>query len=142
MSATSNPFDYINAINYTKMDIMSGTLDDVQAEKSYVPFITNRTLSYFSDGVMYANEMNMYAHLDNKLQFAYLINTIRPRKRYTKWAKKLENDDLSAIKQYYQYNDVKAEYALSLLSPDEIETIKLKVHRGRNDDHTADSVRS
>jgi len=58
-----SPFDYVNSINYTKKDIME---DDV-AEKTYVSFMVNRSLSYFSDTVALANEMNRYHHLDNKL---------------------------------------------------------------------------
>ena len=54
-----SPFDYLNAINYTKKDIM---VDDI-AEKQYNPFMVNRGLSYFQDTVLMANEMNQYAHL-------------------------------------------------------------------------------
>jgi len=38
-----SPFDYLNAINTTKKDIM---VDDV-AEKAYTSFMVNRGLSYF-----------------------------------------------------------------------------------------------
>ena len=62
-----NPFDFVNSVNYTKVDIMN---DDV--EKSYLPFIINRQLSYFPDTVAVANEMNRYHQLDNKLQFHFL----------------------------------------------------------------------
>ena len=67
-----NPFEYVNAINKTKKDIM---VDDL-AEKEYNPFIINRALSFFSDTILYANEMNKYHHLDNRLQFDFFINTI------------------------------------------------------------------
>ena len=63
-----NPFDYVNAINYSKKDIMV-TRDD---EKVYVPFMVNRSLSYFSDTVLLANEMNKFHHLDSRLQFSFL----------------------------------------------------------------------
>ena len=55
-----NPFDYVNAINYSKKDIMV-TRDD---EKVYVPFMVNRSRSYFSDTLLLANEMNKFHHLD------------------------------------------------------------------------------
>ena len=38
-----NPFEYVNAINYIKKDIM---VDDI-AEKAYNSFLVNRSLSYF-----------------------------------------------------------------------------------------------
>ena len=109
---------------------MSGTDDDQQAEAGYVPFITNRTLSYFPDTIMHANLMNNRNHIDNKLQYSYLINSIRPRKRFTKWAKKMEDNDLEAVKQYYNYNDVKAESAMALLSPDQLIIIKQRLNEG------------
>jgi len=126
----SNVFDYVNAINFTKKDIMTGTENDELAESGYVPFIVNRSLSYFPDTLMYANEMNMNAHLDNKLQFHHLINSIRPKKRFSKWAKKLEDNDVEAISLYYGYNNAKSEAAISLLSPEQIQQIKKRLNRG------------
>jgi hypothetical protein len=126
----SNPFDYVNAISYTKKDLMTDTENDELAEAGYAPFLTNRSLSYFPDTIMYANEMNMHHHLDNKLQFHYLINSIRPKKRFSKWAKKQEDNDLEAVKEYYGYNNAKGEAALSLLSPEQIQEIKRKLNKG------------
>ena len=74
-----SPFDYLKAINETKKDIM---VDDV-SEKEYNAFIINRGLSFFNDTVIYANEMNKYHHLDNRLQFDFFINIIRKKKRFT-----------------------------------------------------------
>ena len=39
------PFDFINSINFTKKNIMTNTENDELAESTYVPYITNRTLS-------------------------------------------------------------------------------------------------
>lgn len=126
----SNPFEYLNAINYTKKDLMTGTENDELAEKGYVPFLVNRGLSYFPDTIMYANEMNMHHHIDNKLQFHHLINSIRPRKRFSKWAKRQDSDDFEAVKQYFGYNNAKTEQALSLLTPDQIIKIKKQLITG------------
>jgi len=120
-----NPFDFVNSVNYTKVDIMN---DDV--EKSYLPFIVNRQLSYFPDTVAVANEMNRYHQLDNKLQFHFLLNIVRKRKRFSKWAKPIEENDLEVVKEYYGYNNEKAHSVLSLLTPDQIATIKKKVYKG------------
>lgn len=125
-----NPYDYVNEINGKHTDIMSGTENDELAEKSYVPFLTNRALSYHADTVMYANEINTNHHIDNKLQFHYFINSIRPRKRFAKWAKKRDNSDLEAVKEYYGYNDVKAESALELLSLEQLNVIKERLNKG------------
>lgn len=126
----SEPFAYLNAINNTKVDLMTGSDDDAQQEKEYVPFVVNRSLSYFPDTVLYANEVNLYPDLDKKLQFHYLINSVRSRKRYSKWVKKLEDNDLSVVMEYYGYSARKAEAALQVLSPDQIEQIKTRLLKG------------
>lgn len=126
----SNAFDYVSAINFTKKDLMTDTENDQLAEAGYVPFVTNRALSYFPDTIMYANEMNTNHHIDNKLQFHYLINSIRTKKRFSKWAKRQDSDDFEAVKQYYKYDNAKTEQALALLSPDQINIIKKRLNTG------------
>lgn len=126
----TSPFDYVNAINFNKHDLMTGTENDELAEAGYVPFLTNRSLSNFPDTILYANEMNMKHHLDNKLQFHYLINSIRPKKRFSKWAKRQDSDDFEAVKEYFKYNNTKTEQAISLLTPDQIIKIKNKLKTG------------
>ena len=121
-----SPFDYTNAINFTKEYIM---VDDV-AEKQYAPYMVNRSLSYFPDTVALANEMNRYHHLDNRLQFDFLINIVRKRKRFSKWAKAQTESDIDAVKEYYGYSNEKARQALTLLSPEQIKIIKTKVSKG------------
>ena len=121
-----NPFEYLNAINTTKKDIM---VDDL-SEKSYNAFMVNRSLSYFHDTVLLANEMNRYHHLDNRLQFDFLINITRKRKRFSKWAKAQPESDIDAVKEYYEYSNEKARQALTLLSPEQIKIIKTKVSKG------------
>ena len=121
-----NPFEYVNSISYTKKDIM---VDDI-AEKSYNPFLVNRSLSYFQDTVFFANEMNLYHHLDNKLQFHFLLNIVRKRKRFSKWNKPEPDSDIDVVKEYYGYSNEKARQALTLLSPSQIEELRKKVSKG------------
>ena len=121
-----NPFEYLNTINYSKKDIM---VDDM-TEKSYNSFMICRSLSYFPDTVQFANLMNQYHHLDNKLQYHFLINIIRKRKRFSKWIKPEQLSDIEVVKQYYGYSNSKAKQVLSLLSPDQIKIIKQKVSKG------------
>ena len=126
----SNPFDYVSSITYNKKDMMTGTENDELAESGYNPYLTNKSLSYFPDTLLYANEMNVLNHVDNKLQYSYLLNSIRPKKRFSKWVKKQEDIDIEAIKQYYKYSTAKAEAALSLLSPQQINEIKRRLNKG------------
>ena len=85
-----NPFDYVNSVSHTKKDIM---VDDI-TEKGYSSFTINRSLSYFYDTIQLANIMNQYHHLDKKLQYHFLINTIRKRKRFSKWNKPETESDI------------------------------------------------
>lgn len=121
-----NPFEYLNAINNTKEDIM---VDDI-AEAGYNSFMVNRGLSYFNDTVIFANEMNKNHHLDNRLQFDFLINIIRRRKRFSKWMKPEIASDVEVVKEYYGYSNEKARQALTLLTPEQITMIKKKVFKG------------
>jgi hypothetical protein len=120
------PFDYVNSINYTKEDLM----EDDNDERSYNSYLINRSLSYFSDTVGLANVVNRYHHLDNKLQYHFLINIIRKRKRFSKWMKPETESDIEVVKEYYGYNNEKARQVLSLLSPEQITIIKQKVNKG------------
>ena len=122
----SSPFDYVTAINYSKKNMIV----DEESEKAYLPYMTNRSLSYFQDTVAVANAMNQYHILDNKLQFDFLINIIRKKKRFSKWAKAQTNDDVEVIKTYYGYSNEKARQVHSLLSSDQIDILKKKVYRG------------
>ena len=121
-----NPFEYLNAINYTKQNIM---IDDL-AEKEYNAFMVNRGLSYFNDTVLMANEMNQHAHLDNRLQFDFFINIIRKKKRFSKWNKPEIVSDVEVVKQYYGYSNEKSRQVLSLLTSEQIDELKKKVYKG------------
>ena len=121
-----NPFKFTDAINYTKEDIM---IDDI-TEKAYNPFLINRSLSYFPDTVLAANEMNRIHHIDNRLQFDFFINIIRKRKRFSKWFKPEEISDLEIVKEYYGYSNEKARQILTLLSTEQINELKTKVAKG------------
>ena len=121
-----NPFKFTDAINYTKEDIM---IDDI-TEKAYNSFLINRSLSYFPDTVLAANEMNRNHHIDNRLQFDFFINIIRKRKRFSKWFKPEQISDLEIVKEYYGYSNEKARQILTLLSTEQMNELKTKVAKG------------
>ena len=120
--------DYLNAINHTKERLLDS--EDEQWEKKYPPFIVNKCVAPFPDTLMLVNEINQLHHLDKKLQFDFLLNSLRTRKRYTPWmkAKKLKN--LEYVKEYYGYNNEKAKIALDILSDEQISAIKQKLNKG------------
>ena len=123
--------DYLKAINYTKEPLLD--TEDEQWEKKYAPYIINKCIAPFPDSLMLVNEINQLHHLDKKLQYDFLINSLRARKRYTPWmkAKKLKN--LEYVKEYYGYNNEKARYALDILNDEQISAIKTKLNKGGRD---------
>ena len=123
--------DYIAAINHTKEPILD--TEDGEWVKKYPPYIVNKCIAPFPDSIMLVNEINQLHYLDKKLQFDFLINSLRPRKRYAPWmkAKKLKN--LEYVKEYYGYNNEKAKAALDILNDEQISAIKEKMKKGGRD---------
>ena len=119
---------YLTAINYSKEKLLD--TDDRDWERKYPPFIINKGLSYFSDTVMYANEMNRLHHASKHMQFSFLLNTIRNKKRFSKWLTKSKIKDIDVIKQYYGYSNKKASEALNILTKSQIDYIKERLYKG------------
>ena len=120
-----SPFDVINSITFNKKRLIDET-----NEKLYNAYNINKGLSYFKDTIFYAQEMNTNYHLDPLLQHDYLFNAIRKQKRFAKWVKKEKDDDIEAVKIYFNYGYRKAQEACLILSKDQISYIKEKVKGG------------
>jgi hypothetical protein len=120
--------DYLNAINHKKEDLMAD--DDGFWEKKYPTYIVNKALSSFPECLLYANEMNKMHHLDKKLQFQFFLNSIRPKKRFSKWLRSSKIKNLEYVKEYYGYSNEKAKQALRILSPNHLDYIKEKLNKG------------
>ena len=128
--------EYLNAINYTKESLMD--TEDETVEKEYSPFIINRCMSYFVDTILYANVMNENSHISSKMQFDYLSNSVRKRKRFSKWLKKEMSDDIEIIKEKYNYSNTRAKEVADLFTPEQINEIDEYLHGGgvRSKKHT------
>jgi len=125
-----NPFDYLNAINDTKQNVIEDSENPELAEKLYPPYLVNRGLSFFIDTVYLANEMNRHHHLENKMQFDFLINIVRKKKRFSKWFKAQPDEDVEAVMDYYGYSQDKARQVVSLLTKDQITQIIERQRKG------------
>ena len=99
-------------------------------EKEYAPFLVNRSLSYHQDTLLYANEMNRRFDISHKLQYHYLLNSIRKRKRFAKWSKPELADDLKIVMEYYLVSREKAEEYLTILTKKEIGILKTRMNKG------------
>jgi hypothetical protein len=75
--------------------------------------------------------MNMNHGLPQKLQYQYLLNTVRPIKRkFEKWQKATAIQDIECVKEYFGYSNEKAKEALRILSDEQIALIKEKLEKG------------
>ena len=119
--------DYLNAINHKKEDLMDS--EDMFWEKKYPTYIVNKALSSFPECLLYANEMNKMHHLDKKLQFQFFLNSIRPKKRFSKWLRSSKIKNLEYVKEYYGYSNEKAKQALEILDNHQLEKIKTIINR-------------
>ena len=121
------PFEFTKTINETKRNLID---EDPEVEKDYIPFLVNRSLGYFMDTIMYANEMNQKNSLDHKLQYDFLLNIIPPRKRFSKWLKKSKDDNIDLIKKFYGYSYTKSKDVVDILSEDQLKHIRSKLDTG------------
>ena len=119
--------DYLNSINFSKNYLMD---EDPGWEKNYPAYVINKCLSHLMDTIMFANEMNIHSHIDKRLQYDFLINIVRPRKRFSPWGKKNKVKDLDLVKKYYGYSSDKATQALEILTPTQLNYIKDKLNKG------------
>lgn len=109
-----SPFDIIKNIN-------SG--NETEDLSEYIPFIINKNFSLFPDTLFYAQMMNLNYNLSAKHQYLYMINSIRPRKRFEKWPKKQKDLDYEAVRTHFSLSDKKTREALSVLTREQLDYI-------------------
>jgi hypothetical protein len=119
--------DWLNSINSTKQNLID---EDPNYKKQYVPYVINKCFAGHLDAIMFANEMNLNHHLDKKMQYDFLLNTLRKKKRFSPWLKKEDIENLECVKSYYGFSTEKAKQALSLLDQSQINYIKTKLDTG------------
>ena len=119
--------DWLNSINQTKKNLID---EDESLEKEYSPYIINRCLSGHLDCVLFVNEMNQYHFLPKKIQYDFLLNSLRTKKRFAPWLRKDTIKDLDNVKRYYGYSDEKAKQALRILSKKQLNFIQSKFETG------------
>ena len=123
---SDNPFEFINSISYKKNNL----LKEQYSEKDYPSFLVNKGLSLYADTILYANEINRRPWIDNKLAYDFYLNSIRPRKRYSKWFKKTKDEDLELLKEYYKCSESKALEYLNILSETQLEKLRKRLTKG------------
>lgn len=111
--------------------ILQSKKNVLEDEKDYNAFVVNKALSFHYDCVLSSNQMNLYPSLDKKLQYDYLLHSIRGYKRkFQPWQKKVVIESLEIVKEYYGYSNEKAKDVLHLLSEEQIESMKKFLDKG------------
>ena len=119
--------DWLNSINHTKQNLID---EDPSVEKDYAPYIINRCLSGHIDSVIFSNEVNKYPNLDKKLQYDFLLNSLRKKKRFSPWFRKDQIKNLEIVNQYYGYNNEKAKQVLNILTKEQLSFIRDRLETG------------
>lgn len=109
---SDTPFDFLNSINQTKRNLIR---EDGRGASEYAPYLMNKGLSQFPDTIIQANAMNANWHLDKQMQYEYLLHSIRPRKRFSKWAKREDAELIQKVCDLFGCSPKKAEDIRSVL---------------------------
>ena len=120
--------DYLNSINFNKKNLMNS--DDKEWVKKYPAFIVNKILTGFSDTIMLVNEVNRNHFLDKDMQYQFLLNSIRSKKRFSPFLRANKLKDIEVVKEFYGYSNEKAKSALDILTKDQLKLIKQKLYKG------------
>jgi len=64
------------------------------------------------------------------MQFDFLINIVRKKKRFSKWFKAQPDEEVEAVMDYYGYSQDKARQVVSLLTKDQITQIIERQRKG------------
>jgi|688.fasta_scaffold1033587_1 hypothetical protein len=123
-----NVFDIVNSLSSTKK--LTFEENDPEMEKEYHSFLVNKAFSYYPDTIMHSNEMNLRPFISKRMQHNYYHNSLRSRKRYTKWLKKTKNEDIELIQKYFNFSKKKAIEALKILSDKDISCIREEMSEG------------
>jgi len=130
MSKDYSPFDFMNAVSFSKEDLINNHENPDLIEKQYTPYVVNRGFTNFEDTILHANEMNQRHHLFHDAQFQYYRGALRKRKRFSKWPKATKSPDLDAIQHVYQCNRTIAKMYLKALTPEDMKQVHAKMVTG------------
>ena len=123
----TNPFDFVNAINYTKQDLFE---DSQITESQYPRYVIDLAMSQSADTVLFANEANMMQNAPARAHFKFYLNLVDKKKRFAKWGK-IENDSrVELIMQHYNYNREKALQVVDLFTDEQIQSLEQKQYHG------------
>lgn len=105
--------------------IMTTKQPCLEEEKDYPAFVVNKALSFHYDCIPYAWMMDQNSHLPQKMQYDFMLHTVRGMKRkFVPWHKAAKSEDLDLIRRHFGYSYRKAIEALQILTKEQIEELK------------------
>lgn len=119
--------DILPSINQKTGNLFdAGLLENNQ----YPAYMINKAFSFGADSIHYANEMNKRPDLDNKMQYDFYYYALDKSKRYNKWIKEKEIEDIGFIEKYFNCSFKKAREYMAILTEEQVTSIKEKLTRG------------
>lgn len=104
---------------------MTTKTDVLENEKDYPAFVINKALSFHKDCLGHAYIMDQNSHLDNRMQYDYMLHAVRSAKRrYVPWTKAAKSEDIDLVRQHFNYSYAKAIDALRILTENQIEELR------------------
>lgn len=104
-----SPFTFIkNLSDKSGGHLLSDTHEGELNEKSYSPFIVNRGMSMHRDLALWANQMNINSHLEDRLQYDFFFHGVRQQKRNAPWIKRGKEEYLPAVQRFFEYSPQKS----------------------------------
>lgn len=117
-------FAYVESITYTKEYLM----DNEEEEKFYTKarWMIHRALSQYLDIIPILNMVNLHHELSPRMEYDLLLAEVRQKsRRGGKWAKRSPTSlYMGTIREYYGYNEQKAQEAMKLLSVEDMMIIE------------------
>lgn len=122
--------DFFTSINSSKKNLI---LQDSGYEKVYIPYVINKSMSYFIDSLFYANQMNQYPQSPKRMQYEYYLHKLSKKPRFSKWHKDTNNlDNIKIIQQFYGYSVKKAKEVVKILTQEQINKLQEQLKTGGN----------
>jgi len=120
-------FKIIDSINFDKDFDMISDFND----SDYLPFMINKAMSMGVYTHLPAQEMNLRSSLDKTIQYKYYLYSVRKKKRFNPWAKKLQTSDKAKIiAEYYDISLRKAKEYENLVSSEDLKNMKKYLDKG------------
>lgn len=119
-----NPFIFSDAVSETKIDLIR---TGEAREEDYVPYLVNRSLSLHADCVLYANDMNCMPDIPRQWQFDYYLESLRPRRRRSRWPKREAVEDEKMLSELLSYRPGRAREAVKILRHEQLETLRQRM---------------